>query len=163
MSLPTGQIVHSSSQRMRIRIPAQRNNFEFFRKLKKAFQSNQAIDEFQVNARTGSILFSGTLPAIHEISEFVQAENLFLLAPDKSARPLKNQIYKMFTRLNNGVEDVSGDMVDLPVLFFLMLVGTGIYQILRAEVGLPPWYTAFWYGLGVFTKSLTDKNKDLLD
>ena len=163
MPLPTGQIVHSSSQRLRIRIPAQRNNFEFFKKLKNEFQSSQVIDEFQVNAQTGSILFSGTLPKINELSDFVRTNHLFTLETGQTAKPLKTQIYTMFTRINHRVEDASGDTMDLPILLFLTLVGTGIYQILRSEVRLPPWYTAFWYGLGIFTKSLTDTKKDLLD
>jgi hypothetical protein len=37
------------------------------------------------------------------------------------------------------------------------LLGTGIYQIVRGNFGAPPWYTAFWYAFGVFTKSLIDK------
>jgi len=39
----------------------------------------------------------------------------------------------------------------------LSLLGLGLYQILRGNFRAPPWYTAFWYALGIFTKSLSDK------
>jgi hypothetical protein len=51
----------------------------------------------------------------------------------------------------------TGGWLDLPGMAFLLLLGIGIYQIRRGNIGLPPWYTAFWYAFGVYTKSLVEK------
>lgn len=46
---------------------------------------------------------------------------------------------------------------DLPGMAFLTLLGVGIYQLVRGNFAAPPWYTAFWYAMGIFTKSIMEK------
>jgi hypothetical protein len=32
-----------------------------------------------------------------------------------------------------------------------------VVEIMRGNFRMPPWYTAFWYAFGLFTKSMLDR------
>jgi hypothetical protein len=46
--------------------------------------------------------------------------------------------------------------VDLPGAVFLALLVFGAVELLRGNWRTPPWYTAFWYAFGLYSKSLID-------
>jgi hypothetical protein len=50
--------------------------------------------------------------------------------------------------------------VDVEVIVFLLLVGFGIYDLLRGDLRRPAWYTAFWYASEVFNKYISDHKSE---
>ncbi len=157
MTLPKGEIVHHTTARMRIRIPGKKNNPEFFKSLEKSLKNIPEIKTIRPNPLTGSLLLEGDFSAAGQVTDLLETNKFFQLEiPKTDGTPLRQKVYQSFSISNRFVKDHSRGELDLPILIFLMLVGTGIYQLVRSEVRLPPWYTAFWYALGVFTKSLMD-------
>jgi hypothetical protein len=50
--------------------------------------------------------------------------------------------------------------VDLPGMVFLSALLIGLYELARGNFRPPPWYTAFWYAFGVYSKSLMDRRAE---
>jgi hypothetical protein len=48
--------------------------------------------------------------------------------------------------------------LNLPGLIFLTLMGVGVFQLATGRRVIPPWYTAFWYAFGVFSRLLVKNN-----
>lgn len=157
MGLPTGELVHFTSGRVRIRILEKKNDPAFFRSLENHLKKIPEIKTVHTNPLTGSVLLEGNFSEAAQLYDLLQTNTLFEPATAQTdGTPLRQKVYQSFAASNGFVKHRSRGELDLPILIFLMLVGTGIYQLLRSEVRLPPWYTAFWYALGVFTKSLMD-------
>lgn len=157
MDLPIGEIVHFTSGRIRIRIPEKKNDQGFFKSLEKSLKKIPEIKTIRSNPITASLLVEGDFSDARQFTDFLESKKLFQLdVPKADGPPLRQKVYQSFAISNRFVKDQSRGEFDLPILIFLMLVGTGIYQLMRSEVKLPPWYTAFWYALGIFTKSLMD-------
>lgn len=157
MGRPSGEIVHFTSGRVRIRITEKKDDSAFFRALENNLKEMPEIKTVRTNPLTGSVLLEGDFSEAAQLYDFFKTNTLFQLEiPKTDGTPLRQKVYQSFAASNGFVKDRSRGELDLPILIFLMLVGTGIYQLTRSEVRLPPWYTAFWYALGVFTKSLMD-------
>jgi len=157
MGLPTAAIAHFTSGRVRIRIPEKKNDPAFFKSVANNLKDIPEIKAIRPNPLTGSLVLEGDFSEAGEVADRLKINTLFQLeTPKTDSPPLRQKVYQSFAASNGFVKDRSRGELDLPILIFLMLVGTGIYQLIRSEVRLPPWYTAFWYALGVFTKSLMD-------
>jgi hypothetical protein len=71
--------------------------------------------------------------------------------------PLSRRIAEPLSDTNSFLSRTTGGFLDLPGAAFLLLLGVGVFEIVRGNFRTPPWYTAFWYAFGVFTKSIVDK------
>jgi hypothetical protein len=60
-------------------------------------------------------------------------------------------------RVHDGLHRFTGGELDLISVAFLGLLVLGIYQLSKDDIPAPPWYTAFWYAFGVFSKCLADE------
>lgn len=157
MALPRGEIVHRTSGRIRIRFPDKKKDPDFFQDLAQSLKENPKIVSLRCNPLTASLLLEGDFSDIRPLAAYAESRGLFLLDPAAPERvPLRQKVYQSYAVSNRFVQDSTRQELDLPVLIFLMLAGTGIYQLFRSEVRLPPWYSALWYALGIFTKSLSD-------
>ncbi|MFP4531908.1 MAG: HMA2 domain-containing protein [Desulfobacterales bacterium] len=157
MGLPIGKIVHFTSGRIRIRMPEKKNDQGFFESLEKSLKKIPEMKTIRSNPITASLLVEGDFTDARQVTDLLESKKLFQLdIPKADGTPLRQKVYQAFTASNKFAKERSRGELDLPILIFLMLVGTGIYQLMRSEVKLPPWYTAFWYALGIFTKSLMD-------
>jgi hypothetical protein len=158
MALPRGRIVHATDERVRIRFPSRKDDPDFFQALEKPLKEHPAIKSVQTNSVTASLLLAGDLSDPAKLAAYAEQQGLFRLDSAAAVRgvPLRQKVYQSFDAGNRFVRAKTRNEFDLPVVIFLALIGSGIYQLLRSEVRLPPWYTAFWYALGVFTKSLSD-------
>jgi hypothetical protein len=72
---------------------------------------------------------------------------------------VSNSVANPIGKLSNGLRKFTGGELDLKGMVILGLIGVGLYQIIKGNLRAPPWYTAFWYALGVFTKSFSDKDQ----
>jgi hypothetical protein len=153
-------VTHQSSTRLRIRIPSQRGNSAFFEKLKEDFSGFPGLQGVETNPRTGSVLFLGSFEP-EAIEQMAYSRELYRVKGCED-RPhgLPNRTVEPVTELNHGIRRMTGGRLDLSGFLFFTLLGTAGYQILRGNFGAPPWYTAFWYAFGVYTKQLIDAKQD---
>lgn len=153
MMLPDAYIVHSTTERLRIKIPSKKGDEAYFSSLKTLFSTYPGIEKLEVNPLTGSVLFvqTGNPPDRKVLAEYAQKNNLFRLG-DLIPRSvnLSWTISNQLQELENRMRDFTRGTLDFPGLVFLGLVSAGLFQILRGNLAPIPWYTAFWYGFSVY-------------
>ena len=158
MTLPLAHIGHWTPERMRIKIPSEKGRTGYFSAVKEALLQNVSMDSVEVNPNTGSVLLKGARVDVASIASAGENSALFKLETHvPEAEPLSKRIVTPVRELSRSVSHFSGGELDLPGMAFLTLLGVGIYQLARGNLVAPPWYTAFWYAMGVFTKSIVDK------
>ncbi len=161
MDLPSGRCVHCIQGRVRVRIPGKRSDAAYFQKVEATLSKRFPRAEIQVNPITASVLCQGDRCTLRAVADAAKETKLFeLAAPQEQVVPPAKRIQRSFQGANAAVRQASGNELDLPTLLFFSLVGTAVYQIARGNFGLPPWYTAFWYAFGLFTKWLLDTEAD---
>ncbi|HWP49555.1 MAG TPA: hypothetical protein VNM22_20520 [Candidatus Limnocylindrales bacterium] len=162
--LPDAYIVHSTTERLRIKIPSKRGDEVYFSSLKTLFSTYPGIKKLEVNPLTGSILFvhTGDTRDWKALAAYAQKNNLFQLGDlNPQSENLSWTISRQLQELENRMKEFTRGTLDFPGLVFLGLVSAGLFQILRGNLAPIPWYTAFWYGFSVyeFFKFKSDKNR----
>jgi hypothetical protein len=111
-----------------------------------------------VNTIAGSLLIQDKTIDPDLIAEFAESEKLFRLVDFRDHREsLFRVVADPVGKLNDSLSRISGGSMDLQAVTFILLFGTGLYQLLRGNFRAPPWYVAFWYAFLLFTKSISDK------
>jgi len=160
MTLPEAHIGHRTSERLRIRIPSRKGDEVYFSEVEKAFLEGGTVKGLSVNPRTGSVLIKGSPADLENILSVGERNALFKLKdPARKVEPLSRKIAVPFRDLGRAIDRFSGGEIDLAGAVFLGLIGWGMVQLARGNFVAPPWYVAFWYALGIFTKSLVDKSE----
>jgi hypothetical protein len=121
-------------------------------------QYKRKLEGLEVNSLTGSILLRGDDLELESLTEFGEERELFKInsaGHNPSSLPL--MVASPIQGLSNQVSGITRGWLDLSGIAFLVLLGIGLHQIRKGNIGMPPWYTAFWYAFGVFTKSLIEK------
>lgn len=152
--IPEGRTVHRSPGRLRIRIPSRRRDASYFSGLTAKFADFSGVERVEANDRLGSVLFLHTT-TVGAIIKYAKDEGLFDLKTQSPPARLT-----VFGGAVSGLRDwdrrlksFTGGSLDIMSLVFLALILTGVYQLSKGPVRTPPWYTAFWYALGVFSKT----------
>ena len=155
--IPQAHIVHKVNNRLRIKIPSKRGDKDFFASVENKFSKDSAGQTVLTNPDTASVLFLGRFTAKH-VAEVAEQYDLFKLNTRKRRREtLLGGVKDMFRTADKNLLKMTGGELDIPSVIFLGLISHGIYQFTRGNFTGPPWYTAFWYALGLFSKSrLTD-------
>lgn len=156
--LPEAQVCHRSINRLRIRIPSRRGDRNYFESLREKFAALKTFESMEINPVTGSVLFLGKGADPSLVGDAGKSGGLFSFKEEMEVRPvpLSRRIAEPIQGASAFLTRNTGGLVDLPGLAFVLLLGIGAYQVLRGNLRSPPWYTAFWYAFGVFTKSLAD-------
>lgn len=150
-----GFVSHQSHGRLRIKIFQAKGDAEYFQGLKKALAVNSQISAVEVNPVTASVLILHNTTN-EEIINYADEQGLIKLASlDKKADNVSTKVAELFKAANAEASAATGGGLDLPRITFLSLIGFGLYQLSRGNFVVPPWYTAFWYAHGMFTKYLT--------
>jgi hypothetical protein len=159
--IPRASVSHKTSERLRIRIPSKKGDAGYFALLGQLFSSAEGLCErAEVNVFTGSMLLNGKGMNTDAVSEYAQKNGLFALdfkAPNEAS--LASKVVGPLREASGYLGRVTKGEVDLANLAFIALIGAGLYQIFRGNIKAPPWYTAFWYAMGVFLKSISEKEK----
>ena len=160
MTLPAAHIGHRTSERVRIRIPSRKGDEAYFREVEELLLKGGIVKDLDVNARTGSVLMKGSRTDLENILSVAEKNALFILEnPAPKVEPLSKKIATPVRDLGRSIDRISGGEIDLAGVVFLGLIGWGITQLARGNFVAPPWYVAFWYALGIFTKTLVDKSE----
>jgi hypothetical protein len=154
--VPEAFIAHHSPNRLRIRIPDRRGDSAFFASVQEACARKGGRPE--ASPETASLLFVGEAAAVQAVADLGREQGLFeLRTGTPSHRPIMHEAVKPVAGLNRSIQQVTGGRIDLPSGIFLMLLGFGIYEILRGRFSTPPWYTAFWYAFGLVSMYVIEK------
>jgi hypothetical protein len=151
MRLPGAYICHHSSQRLRIKITSRRGQADYFEELKEGLAALQTYDSVEVNALTGSVLIVDPHVDIETIAEYAKAEQLFDLAHQNHLRsPMTTQLVSHLETLDTSIRRLSTGEMDLAGILLLTLLISGLAELLKGNIRMPPWYTAFWYAFGIY-------------
>jgi len=148
-------VSHSMVTRVRIKVPSKKGDTAYFAAVKKKLSLCPGILGVQTNPRTAGILVlhSG---AVNSLADYAKAKDLFLLKiPEARRKSLMADVAAVFKSYNDQLKKMTEGELDIPSLVFVSLIVSGIYQIVRGNLGAPAWYTAFWYALGVYTQSMS--------
>jgi hypothetical protein len=153
--IPEAYVSHRAPRRLRIRIPSKKGNSSLFSTLLDRLAECPDIEEVKANPQIGSALIMGDAKVV---ADFAKKNELFHLKPVR--RPRKTffaDVAHTFRMYDKNLKKVSGGELDIPSLVFLSLLISGIWQIAKGNIGMPAWYTAFYYALGVFTHTQVDE------
>jgi hypothetical protein len=160
--LPVAQRVHLLRRRVRIRLERGRRPGVDYDRIATTLE--QRLPEVRVRCSpvTDSIVLSGPPAAIDQIGPVAEQAGLFRLqAPAPSlAPPLAVQMTQPVGKLSGYLERATRGKVNLPGMVFLSALLLGLYELARGNFRTPPWYTAFWYAFGVYSKSLMDRRAE---
>lgn len=159
--MPVAKIIHQTPERLRIKIPSRKGDREYFYSLQDKFADIAGVETLKVNPSTSSVLIVHNKSNGVDFIEFGKQQNLFTLE-DKSASyhsTLTKGVVGGFSFLNNIIKRIFSHELDIPSIAFITLIGVAIYQIARGNFRAPAWYTAMWYGMNIFLKSLAHKEK----
>jgi len=158
--LPEAHIGILIPGRVRIRIPDKKGQSSYFSDLLNKLSGDRRFEKLVVNPITGSVLFLGRDVDVAAITESGEANHLFRLETGPLHPVLvSNSVANPIGKLSKGLQEFTGGELDLKGMVILGLIGVGLYQIIKGNLRAPPWYTAFWYALGIFTKSFSDKDQ----
>jgi hypothetical protein len=158
VDLPQAHVSHRSPTRIRLKITSRRGDAPYFADLQQAFDSARLTESVAVNTLTGSVLFVGEAVDLDSISDFAQDRQLFKLRQSRPlSRPVARYVAEPLHQADGIIEGLTGGYLNLAGSIFLLLLGMGTYDLVRGGFRIPPWYTAFWYALGLFSLLAVEK------
>jgi hypothetical protein len=158
---PEAHIVHRTPERLRIRIDEKKGDLSYFSTLKDKFSRYRSFENITENHLTGSLLFVEKRIDADAIFEFAESNHLFDLRNTlEETQPLSQRVVQPIRKFDSRLNRFTKGEIDLSGFIFMILLVSGIFQIARGNFAAPPWYTAFWYALGIFTKSISDMRKE---
>ena len=158
MALPKAHICHASKHRVRIKIPSRRKDAAYFSRVEACF--DQAFKEGSIiaNPLTAGFLILGEDIQGEKIAHIGRTDSLFDLTVKKGKKlPPSKPVATSLGLINRKIQTASQGRFDLWEALFIGLLGFGVVEIIRGNFKTPPWYTAFWYAFGIYTKSIIDK------
>ena len=156
-TLSEARVKHATHERLRLKIPGRRGDTSFFDMVTAGIVKETHVTEVRCNPRTGSVLCLGSAIDIGAVAQLGETAGLFSLSQKEADR--RTMSHRVAGALNKADKDIgrfTAGELDLSSLVFVSLLGVGVYQLIRGNLTAPPWYTAFWYAFGVFTKTVAD-------
>ncbi|HVO95091.1 MAG TPA: hypothetical protein VMT22_19710 [Terriglobales bacterium] len=163
--LPEAFVSHVSQGRVRVKIPAKKNDRGYFSELKNHLVPLPGVVKVETNSVTGSVLVLHSLDLkslddLKTMSQYPEMMGLFKLAePQTGNVSFGRDLAGAFAGLNETVKGVTGGVVDLPTCGILGLLGLGIWQISRGEVAVPA-VTALWYASSILRDQLANGKQE---
>jgi hypothetical protein len=155
--VPEAYVSHQAPSRLRIKIPSKKGNSSFFSTLIDRLAKCPGVEDVKANPQIGSVLIVYTSDT-KAVADFAKKSDLFHLKPVSPPRKtFFLNVADTFRAYDKDLKKISGGELDIPSLVFVSLLISGIWQIARGNLGMPAWYTAFYYALGVFAHSQVDE------
>lgn len=149
--IPQAYICHKAPRRLRIRINSRKGNAEYFENLQAALIRYRTFDRLEINTLTGSVLIEDEHLNVDDIAEQAKSRGLFELTdPHHSRSPMTIQLVSHLDNLNSTIRRMTAGQMDLAGVLLLALLISGLSQLFRGNLRMPPWYTAFWYAFGIY-------------
>lgn len=147
METPKADIVHRTSQRMRVRVPSKKGDADYFVSVEKEISAE--VKEVTTNPDTGSILLMDPELDPHAVCRFASDHQLFKVPTEVMSRFFPMTVIQPIRVVNHRLEQATGGRINLLGVAFMAAVGVGGYQLLRGKLKLPAWHSALWYAFGI--------------
>jgi hypothetical protein len=140
--LPFAFVSHQVEGRVRLRVPAMRQQEEYFQRIRQRLASLPGLRRLTTNTRTGSVLieYSGKLEALAELGPRL---GLFQLQNRPHPHALSEFLYTLTTHPDELLKRFTNGRVDAAGVAAIALTGMGISQIVRGHA-LPAGWTLLW-------------------
>lgn len=140
---PEAFVVHVTPSRLRLRVPAKRNDKKFFSRASGELAQKFGGVEVETNAATGSILLRSV--TAKDVVELLAIEAPFRVV-ERSQLPAAGlrEVRQQLTRMGDGVQRFTSGTVDARTLVLLALLASGIIQLSRGQIFAPA-MSLFWY------------------
>lgn len=144
---------------MRLKIASRRGDAAYFESIQRHLSETMVCERITVNAVTGSVVMQDAKLDIDTVRTVADENGLFSVASTViiSPQPVAERVVGPIRNANQAIKSFSGGVIDLPGLFFMTLICLGLFELAVGGFKRPPWYTAFWYAFGVFSKTLLDQ------
>ncbi len=147
-SLPAARISHFTNRRLRIRVPEKRRDAPFFSDAAERLSSWDSVERVEINPLTASLLIYYTDPQ-QLFLEAVAKNDLFDIDFDtalaqEAAPQVTRAAVQSFEAADLGLRRWTQDRIDLRGMLFLLLLGGGLYQLMRGRLATPA-PTLLWY------------------
>jgi hypothetical protein len=147
-SLPAARVSHFTARRLRIKIPGKRRDAEFFAVVADSLGGWDSIDRVETNPLTASILIYFSDPQ-RLLLEAMTKNDLFEIDFDAALTEpsdfrVARTAVRSFDSADHGLRRWTRNQLDMRSTLFLMLLGGGVYQLLRGRLSTPA-PTLLWY------------------
>lgn len=146
-------VVHKTPTRLRIKLKDGRIPQSLISIIEAHLSSLPGVESVRVNPLTSSILLQGSNLQIDDVLNTLSNSFPVKVESPKPLHPVQRAV-QPFIDLDQTLRKITGGEVGLAEAGFLVLLSIGALQILRGNITAPPWYTAFWYAFGVFSREL---------
>jgi len=154
---PEGFLAHSTDTRLRIKIPSKRGDRSYFGRLQEECRRFLAYRSVHVSPSAASILLEDEGIDVEAFLQFAETRGFFRLNPEAgAAAPIEKRVLRPLRQFSSRILAFTSGEVDLKKAIFVGLLAIGALQVFRGRLPMPPWYTAFWYAFGIFTKLMMD-------
>lgn len=137
--LPQAFVTHRMQGRVRIRVPAMRNQAAYFENLRQRLATLPGLRRLTTNTRTGSVLIEHT-GEIGELEALGQKLELFQLAPRQQPYSLSDYLYAATGKPDAFLKNVTDGRVDVAGLTAVALCGLAVRQVVAGHA-LPAGWT----------------------
>ncbi len=157
--MPIALVTHKTRNRIRLRIPSRRRDGFYFDALARRLSSDLPDWAVDVNILTGSVLIKGEALEIDPLIQLGRKHHLFSIESDiQQNRSVALSVTAPLHSADRQIKQVTGGRIDLTGAIFISLLVYGIIELIRGNWRSPPWYTAFWYAFGLYSKSWVDNH-----
>jgi hypothetical protein len=147
-SLPAARISHFTNRRLRLKVPEKRRDVPFFSDAAERFSSWDSIERVEINPLTASLLIYYTDPQQLFLEAVAKNDFLDIDFDTVFAQESKPQVMHAATRsfetADFELRRWTQNWLDLRGILFLLLLGGGLYQLLRGRLATPA-PTLLWY------------------
>ncbi len=160
--IPAAVIAHTSTGRLRIRVPSQKGNLAALKSYGDQLAACPGVLSIEVNPSTGSILLLHQT-TVREIAEYARSGDLFSLEEQKSSRvrsaELNRNLGETFKSFDRQIQNLTDGDMDLSGFAVAALIVAGSAQILTGNAGAIPWSAAYWYAYNLHSRTTKEGEK----
>jgi hypothetical protein len=157
-------ILHRLPGRVRLKIPDRIGDPAYFAELEKQLPAYKQFEKIQANPETGSLLLTDGKIDLDDLSGYARENDLFVVSEAPApAKPLSDNFMAPVASANAALRTRTAGRLDLAEIAFLLMMGFGIFRLVRGKFSAPPWYTAFWYAYGISKILLKNREKPPAD
>jgi hypothetical protein len=147
-SLPAARISHLTDRRLRIRVPEKRRDAAFFANVADRLSAWDSVERVETNPLTASVLIHFSDPQ-QLFLEAIAKNDLFDIDFDaafaqQSGPFVTRAAVQSFANADRGLRRWTQNQIDMRGMLFLLLLGGGVYQLLRGRLATPA-PTLLWY------------------
>lgn len=158
--VPVATIKHRLEGRLRLQILSRKGDTAYFAMAASRLKAVLPYRIIATSALTGSLLIEDEACDLDAVRNAADAQGLFSIrAAALPTQSLAQRIVLPISGANRRLNELSGGVLDLPGMIFLSLLAFGLWELAIGNFKRPPWYTAFWYAFGLFSKAIFDELK----